>query len=106
MHWLVPVVAEALFGAANLLVFMACTLYLVNTYGAAYGASAMAACSLLRYVLGAVFPLFILQMYEALGVGWATSLLGFVTVAMAGIPWGFVRWGARLRGKSGYPCEV
>ncbi|KAK7728490.1 hypothetical protein SLS57_002378 [Botryosphaeria dothidea] len=106
VHWLVPVVAEALFGAANLLVFMACTLYLVNTYGAAYGASAMAACSLLRYVMGAVFPLFILQMYEALGIGWATSLLGFVTVAMAGIPWGFVRWGERLRGKSGYPCEV
>ncbi|KAH7052269.1 major facilitator superfamily domain-containing protein [Macrophomina phaseolina] len=93
IHWIVPIVAETLFGAANLLIFMACTLYLMNTYGPAYGASAMAACSLLRYVLGAVFPLFILQMYEALGTGWATSLLGFVSVGMAGLPWGFVRWG-------------
>ncbi|GME24713.1 Sugar transporter [Neofusicoccum parvum] len=104
-HWMAPVAAEALFGAANLLVFMACSLYLVNTYGPRYGASAMAACSLLRYVLGAVFPLFILQMYEALGTGWATSLLAFVSVAMAALPWGFVRWGPKLRAMSAYPCE-
>ncbi|KAK8237814.1 major facilitator superfamily domain-containing protein [Phyllosticta capitalensis] len=105
VHWIVPIIGEALFGTANLLIFMACTAYLMNTYGPRYGASAMAACSLLRYILGAVFPLFILQMYEKLGTGWATSLLGFVTVAMAVIPWCFMRWGTYLRSKSQYPCE-
>ncbi|KAK8179066.1 major facilitator superfamily domain-containing protein [Phyllosticta citribraziliensis] len=105
VHWIVPIIGEALFGTANLLIFMACTAYLMNTYGPQYGASAMAACSLLRYILGAVFPLFILQMYENLGTGWATSLLGFVTVAMAVIPWCFMRWGSHLRSKSQYPCE-
>ncbi|OJD35820.1 benomyl methotrexate resistance protein [Diplodia corticola] len=105
VHWIVPIVAETLFGTSNLLIFMACTLYLMNTYGPMYGASAMAACSLLRYVLGAVFPLFILQMYEALGTGWATSLLGFVSMVLGFVPWGFVRWGERLRGMSKYPCE-
>ncbi|GAB0138427.1 hypothetical protein EsDP_00006662 [Epichloe bromicola] len=34
----------------------------------------------------AAFPSFALQMYKALGVGWATSLLGFIAVAMAPIP--------------------
>ncbi|KAF2141087.1 uncharacterized protein K452DRAFT_351730 [Aplosporella prunicola CBS 121167] len=106
VHWIVPVIAETLFGVSMLLIFMACTLYLMNTYGPLYGASAMAACSLLRYVLGCAFPLFILQMYEKLGVGWATSLLGFVSVAMAVIPWCFVRWGETLRRKSRYPCEA
>ncbi|KAL1624124.1 hypothetical protein SLS54_004053 [Diplodia seriata] len=105
VHWIVPIIAETLFGTSNLLIFMACALYLANTYGPMYGASAMAACSLLRYVLGAVFPLFILQMYKALGTGWATSLLGFVSVVMGLVPWGFVRWGERLRGMSKYPCE-
>lgn len=105
VHWIVPIIAETLFGTSNLLIFMACTLYLMNTYGPMYGASAMAACSLLRYVLGAVFPLFILQMYDALGTGWATSLLGFVSVVLGFVPWGFVRWGERLRGMSKYPCE-
>ncbi|KAF4543072.1 Sugar transporter [Lasiodiplodia theobromae] len=105
VHWIVPIVAETLFGVSNLLIFMACTLYLMNTYGPMYGASAMAACSLLRYILGAVFPLFILQMYEALGTGWATSLLGFVSIVLGFVPWGFVKWGEKLRGMSKYPCE-
>ncbi|KAL1647790.1 hypothetical protein SLS58_002591 [Diplodia intermedia] len=105
VHWIVPIIAETLFGTSNLLIFMACALYLANTYGPMYGASAMAACSLLRYVLGAVFPLFILQMYKALGTGWATSLLGFVSVVMGLVPWAFVRWGEKLRGMSKYPCE-
>ncbi|KAF2088947.1 MFS general substrate transporter, partial [Saccharata proteae CBS 121410] len=100
VHWIVPVIAEGMFGIANLLIFMACTLYLMNTYGAMYGASAMASCSLLRYILGATFPLFIVQMYERLNTGWATSLLGFISVVLAAIPWGFVRWGPQLRAKS------
>lgn len=36
-------------------------LYLLDTYGALYGASAMAANGLLRYILSAAFPLFTVQ---------------------------------------------
>jgi hypothetical protein len=31
-------------------------------------------------------PLVARPMYRALGIGWATSLLGFVALALAGIP--------------------
>lgn len=102
IHWIVPVIAECLFGMGNLLIFMAAMLYIMDTYGAKYGASAMAGNTLLRYIMGAVFPLFSLQMYEGLEIGWATSLLGFISCLLAAIPWCFMKWGPRLRAKSGY----
>ena len=55
------------------------------------GASAMAANGLARYSMGAVFPLFTFQMYERLGIAWATSLLAFISVAMMPIPWVFFK---------------
>jgi hypothetical protein len=56
----------------------------------------------LRYVCGAVFPLFTVQMYKALGIGWATSLLGFVTVALLPIPWILYFKGEGIRRRSEY----
>lgn len=79
--------------------------YLVDTYQALYGASAIAANGLLRYTMGAAFPLFTLQMYGRLGIGWATSLLGFISVAMMPIPWVLWKWGPALRAKSQFKPE-
>lgn len=102
VHWICPVIAEGFFGCGNLLIFMAATLYLMDFYGPLYGASAMGANNLARYLLGAAFPLFIVQMYERLGIGWSTSLLGFISLAMTPIPWAFYLWGPRLRAMSKY----
>ncbi|QDS75194.1 hypothetical protein FKW77_008712 [Venturia effusa] len=57
IHWIVPIIAEALFGIGQVLDFMSCTMYLMDTYGPLYGASAMAANTLLRYTVGFAFPL-------------------------------------------------
>lgn len=102
VHWIALVAAEAFFGCGNLLVFMAAVLYLMDFYGPLFGASAMAANNLARYVLGAAFPLFIVQMYKGLGIGWATSLLGFVTLACTPISWVFYFYGPTMRSKSRY----
>ena len=72
----------------NMLVFFSAVLYTVDVYGAIHGASAVAANGLLRYILGATFPLFSVQMYQNLGFEWASSLLGFVTVALPPTPHG------------------
>ena len=77
--------------------------YLIDTYQALNGASALAANGLLRYTLGGVFPLFTLQMYSNLGIGWATSLLGFITVALLPIPWVLFKYGPQIRARSIYP---
>lgn len=58
--------------------------------------------NLARYVLGAAFPLFIVQMYERLNIGWATSLLGFISLALTPIPFASYAWGPRLRAMSKY----
>jgi hypothetical protein len=76
--------------------------YLLDTYQALIGASALAANGLLRYLLGAVFPLFTLQMYEGMGIAWATSLLAFVTLALMPIPWVLFKFGHSIRGRSSY----
>ncbi|KAK5734895.1 hypothetical protein LTR17_008528 [Elasticomyces elasticus] len=75
-------------------------MYLIDVYGALNGASAVAANGLLRY--GMVFPLFTFQMYERLGIAWATSLLAFISLAMVMIPFVFFKFGPRIRAKSQY----
>ena len=77
-------------------------MYLVDTYQASKGAGALAANGLLRYTLGAVFPLFTLQMYRRLGIDWATSLLDFITVLLMPIPWVLFEFGKLIRAKSQY----
>ena len=102
IHWICPIVAQAVTILGSLLIYISANLYMMDTYGPLYGASATGASSLSRYTLSAAFPLFALQMYGRLGVGWATTLLGFFTVAMAPIPWVFHRWGPNLRARSRY----
>lgn len=52
VHWICPVVAEAVYGLGNVLIFMSAVLYVMDFYGPMYGASAMAANTLTRYLLG------------------------------------------------------
>lgn len=102
IHWISPIAAEALFGCGNLLVFVAANLYITDCYGAKYGASAWSANTMLRYIIGAAFPLFTIQMYEGLGIPWATSLLGFLSLTFVPIPFAFHKWGPRIRASSKY----
>lgn len=78
---------------------------MIDTYGPRYAASAVGANALLRYVLAAVFPLFAVSMYEGLGVGWATSVLGFCAAVMGVLPCIFWRLGSRLKAGSAYREE-
>ncbi|KAL6705054.1 hypothetical protein ACN47E_007313 [Coniothyrium glycines] len=66
----------------------------------------MAANGIARYTLGAVFPLFTVQMYEALGIAWATSLLGFLSLVMIPIPYLFFKFGGSVRARSKYPVVM
>lgn len=70
--------------------------YLVDTY-TVYAASASAAATVFRSFLGALLPLAGNSMYNALGLGWGTSLLGFIAVAFIPIPFVFWKFGQRIR---------
>ena len=70
--------------------------YLVDAF-TLYAASAMAANTVLRSLFGALLPLAGPKMYETLGLGWGNSLLGFISVALAPIPFLFYKYGEKIR---------
>ncbi|KAI1596533.1 ProP Permease of the major facilitator superfamily [Pyrenophora tritici-repentis] len=99
VHWGPTLVGAVPFAWGNICVFTSSALYLTDVYGPMNGASAMAANGIARYTLSAVFPLFTVQMYEALGIGCAASLLGFLALAMIPIPFLFYKYGPTIRAK-------
>ncbi|RSL48609.1 hypothetical protein CEP53_009473 [Fusarium sp. AF-6] len=99
VHWIVPIIGAAIFGAGTLLVFSGIFTFLVDAYPQ-YAASALAANAFVRCAFAAAFPLFGNQMYEKLNYHWASSLLAFLTVAMMPFPYIFFRHGKRIRANS------
>jgi hypothetical protein len=60
-------------------------------------ASAIAASTVLRFLVGTFLPLAGPKLYAALGLGWGNSLLGFIVVALAPLSWIFFKYGERIR---------
>jgi len=123
IHWIVPLLGTAIIGVANLMylspflpapfphpgsawltgrrgnrIFMSLQMYLVDAFSI-YAASALAANTVVRSIAGAVLPLCGLRMYDALGMGWGNSLLGFIALAMVPLPFLIRKWGEYLRTK-------
>jgi multidrug resistance protein len=101
--WVVPVLAGLPFGVGFLLLFMALINYLVDAYKA-FAASAMAASGTSRSIFGACLPFAAVPMYNKLGVAWACSLLGFLGLGLAVIPFVFYWKGPELRARSKF-CQ-
>jgi DHA1 family multidrug resistance protein-like MFS transporter len=51
-------------------------------------------------MVAASFPLFSRQMFQGMGIQWASTLLGCVAAVLVPIPIGFYFFGKRLRMKS------
>ncbi|CZR66736.1 related to TPO4-Proposed vacuolar polyamine transporter [Phialocephala subalpina] len=102
IHWIVPTLSGILFGFSYVVNVMCLPVYNNDVYGARFGASVLAASTFIRFLLSSSFLLFTNKMVDNLGFAWATSLLGFITVAMIPIPWVFFKWGPVLRTKSRY----
>jgi MFS family permease len=96
VHWIVPEIGNAVIGFGMITILMCVQTYLVDAF-LAHAASAVAACTVLRSLLGALLPLCGLQIYEKLGLGWGNSFLAFLALAMAPIPILFETWGEKLR---------
>ena len=101
-HWIVPNLGALVYSMGGIICFQGIQVYLVDAY-TMYAASAIAAAAFLRSVLAFVFPLFAPYLYARLHIGWGTSLLAFIAIAI-GIPSPLLLWkyGQHLRGKSTY----
>lgn len=129
IHWIVPTLSGLLTGFGLLSIFLQALNYLVDAYLMLYvshpsihpsnsafrtpviekppqpntshsAASAIAANTFLRSIAGAVFPLFSMYMFNALGVNWAGTLLGCVALILVPIPVVFWKYGAKIRQRS------
>ncbi|KAJ3542932.1 hypothetical protein NM688_g5922 [Phlebia brevispora] len=96
IHWIVPILASALWAAASFFLFQAGLNYLADCYPR-YVASVLAGNDFFRSMIGAAFPLFSTAFFHNLGVGQACSVLGGVAVAMLPIPFVLHIYGARIR---------
>ena len=84
-HWIVPIIGTAFFSIGAFCLFNSVLNYLGDAYPEK-AASVLAGNDLFRSSFGAGFPLFATAMYNKLGVGWASSLLGFLAIAFIPIP--------------------
>ncbi|MCJ1392627.1 Citrinin biosynthesis cluster MFS transporter mrr1 [Xylographa bjoerkii] len=103
--WVPQVLAGIPIGMGILIIFMQGLNYIIDVY-LMYANSAIAANTLIRALSGAGFPLFATAMYNNLGVAWASSVLGFITLAMFPVPVLFFIYGKKIRALSRYsPTE-
>ena len=96
VHWIVPQIGTAITGFGSILIFIGIQTYLVDAF-VEHAASVIGANAVLRGTAGALIPLSGLDMYNALGWGWGNSLLGFVALVFAPMPWVFGLYGAKIR---------
>lgn len=95
-HWIVPIIGTGFIGLGSIAVFICVVSYLVDAF-TIYAASALAATTVVRSLLGALLPLAGQPLYRALGLGWGNSLLGFISVACIPIPFILMRYGEKWR---------
>ena len=105
IHWIVPMLAGVPFGIGFMLIFMALLNYVTDAYEI-FAASGMSATSICRSIFGALLPLAAGPMYATLGIHWASSLLGFLSLAMCIIPFAFIKYGDRIRANSRFCQEL
>lgn len=87
------------------MIFLQGLTYLIDVY-LWHANSALAANTMVRSLAGAGFPLFATAMYHTLGVDWATSLLGFLCIAMIPAPILFYIYGSKIRGMSKFSPKL
>ncbi|XP_014551799.1 hypothetical protein COCVIDRAFT_111968 [Bipolaris victoriae FI3] len=97
--WIVPGISLAFVGFGMFCSTAAVTSYVVDAY-AKYAASAIAGIAFLENTMAAFLPLATQDLYRALGFQWASSLLGFVALALSCIPLVLLRYGRSIRARS------
>lgn len=96
VHWVVPIIGLLPFGVGMIGIFIPIQTYLIDAFPV-YSASAIAALTVSRSLLGALLPLAGPKLYQSLGLGWGNSMLGFIALAMIPAPYYLWRFGGMIR---------
>ncbi|KAH7134559.1 major facilitator superfamily domain-containing protein [Dactylonectria estremocensis] len=104
IHWMASIAAGVPFGFGMVLVFLSIMNYLIDSY-TIFAASVLAANSVLRSLFGAAFPLFTTQMYDSLGIHWASTVPAFLALACVPFPFLFYKYGPAIRSKCKFAAQ-
>lgn len=96
VHWIVPEIGTVVMGFGMISLVMCIQTCLADAF-TIHAASTAAADAVPRSLLGALLPLCGLDMYNSLGLGWGNSLLAFIALGLAPVPWLFRFYGERIR---------
>ncbi|KAG8731223.1 hypothetical protein FRC11_004697 [Ceratobasidium sp. 423] len=99
VHWIGTAIAGVPFGAAMVTVYISANSYIIDTYQR-YTASAVAAKTFLRSIVGATVPLWVNQMYAGMTPQWASTLLALLAIVAMPIPFVFFYYGDKIRARS------
>lgn len=105
IHYIMPIIGTGFVGGGLIAIFMPVGTYLVDSFQL-YAASAMAANTVLRSLVGAFLPLAGPEMYRSLGLGWGNSLLAFIAIALWPVSWLFFKYGERIRMSKRFKIEL
>ncbi|RFU31158.1 hypothetical protein B7463_g5175, partial [Scytalidium lignicola] len=101
VHWIAPIIGTAFFAPGFYLTFQSVLNYLGESYPR-HVASVFAGNTFFRSFFGGALPLAAPAMLRSLGIGWASSVLAFISVALLPVPFILARYGERLRKWSSY----
>ncbi|KAF2019077.1 MFS general substrate transporter [Aaosphaeria arxii CBS 175.79] len=95
----VPIIALVIFGTGFECIWLPTQSYIIDAYPQ-HVASALAAACVMRSIVAAFLPLAGPGMYQALGLGWGNSVLGFIALGLTPVPILLRRYGKLLREKA------
>lgn len=105
LPYMASIAAGVPFGFGMVLVFLSIMNYLIDAY-VIFAASVLAANSVLRSLFGAAFPLFTTQMYQKLGIHWASSIPAFLALACIPFPFLFYKYGPAIRERCKFAAQA
>jgi len=104
MPWPASVAAAIPFGFGMVLIFLGVMNYLIDAY-TIFAASVLAGSGVLRSLFGMAFPLFTIQMYQNLGIHWASMIPAFLSLACCAFPFVLYKYGSVIRKKCKYAAQ-
>lgn len=98
------IISTFFFGVGMMQVFLTTYSYIIDSYGS-NSASALSTLTLVRYNVSAGIIHIADPMYNNLGIHWASTLLGFISLLICAIPFTFWFVGPKLRAHSKFAAN-
>ena len=102
-HWFVSIAATFFYGIGQVMILNSTQNYFIDSFEK-YAASAIAAGTVFRSVVGGVVPMLAPALFDKLGYGWGISVFAFISLVLAPAPILFYVFGERLRER--FPVDL